>query len=384
MIKTEEIHKTSEALGVPLVNLEKDYVMGWMLWAIYSQSRFSETLVLKGGNCLRKVYFPETRFSDDLDFTALAMPTEQEFKDEINALCRTVRTKAGIPFELDQTRVEETPTPNEDCKAIDARVYFRGIAGDSSLIMRIKFDITEFETIIFPPVVKSLLHNYSDSESCKVNVRAYTIEEVLAEKLRSWIQRTRARDLFDAVKIIQELGSAISKRRILDAFLRKTIFKGMPRAGRDHLIVDEKFQVAEQAWLMSIICPANAMIVFLRAVELFRQFVEALFGPATLSALGFGVGPIPIPLTNRATSIREAIIQAGRLRQTMLMRYHGIEREIEPYSFKYKVRSNGEGAEYFYGFDKTRDDTIKRFFISEIQSVRASGRPFTPRYVVEF
>lgn len=384
MIQSEEIHKISESLGVPLVNVEKDYVMGWMLWAIYSQSWFSETLVLKGGNCLRKVYFPETRFSDDLDFTALAMPTEQEFKDEINTLCRNVQTKAGITFELGQTRVEEMPTPDEDCKAIDARVYFRGFVGDSSLIMRVKFDISEFETIVFPPVLRPLLHNYSDSDSCSIDVRAYTIEEVLAEKLRSWIQRTRARDLFDAVKIIQELGSSISKRRILDAFLRKTLFKGIPRAGRDHLIVDEKFQVAEQAWLMSIICPANAMIVFLRAVELFRQFVEALFQPGTLSALGIGVGPIPTPLTRLVTSIREAIIQAGRMHQTILMHYDGKEREIEPYSFRYKVRKDGEGVEYFYGFDRTRGNTIKTFFFSEIQSVRPSGRPFTPRYVVDF
>lgn len=384
MITKEEIQKISDTLSVPLVNVEKDYVMGWMLWAIYAQSRFSETLVLKGGNCLRKVYFPETRFSDDLDFTAAKMPTEHEFKDEVNMLCQNLQTKAEIPFELDQTRVEEKPTPDKDCKALDARVYFRGFAGDSSLTMRLKFDISDFETMVFPSELRPLLHSYSDSDSCAVNVRVYTIEEVLAEKLRSWIQRTRARDLFDAVKIIEQFGDSISKRRILDAFLRKTLFKGIPRAGRDNLIVDEKFQAVEQNWLASIICPTNAMIVFLNAVVLFRQFVEALFQPATLAALGIGQGTTSLPLTRLVTSMREGIIQAGRIRQTILMRYDGIEREIEPYSFRYKVRDDGQGAEYFYGFDRTRGSIIKSFFFTKIQSVRPSGRTFTPRYAVEF
>ena len=384
MITKEETQRISDALSVPLVNAEKDYVMGWMLWAIYAQSHFSETLVLKGGNCLRKIYFPETRFSDDLDFTAVKMPTEEHFKDEVNMLCQNLQTKAEIPFELDQTRVEEKPTPDKESRALDARVYFRGFAGDSSLVMRIKFDISDFETIVFAPERRPLIHGYSDSDSCIVNVRAYTIEEILAEKLRSWIQRTRARDLFDAVKIIQHYGESVSKRKILDAFLRKTLFKGIPRAGRDNLIVDEKFHAIEQHWLTSIVCPANAMIVFLNAVELFRQFVEVLFQPATLAALGIGQGPIPPPLTRLVTSIREGIIQAGRLRQTILMRYHGVEREIEPYSFRYKVREDGHGAEYFYGFDRTRGSTIKSFFFTEIQSVRPSGRPFIPRYAVEF
>ena len=101
MIESSEIHKISETVGVPLVNVEKDYVMGWLLWALYSQSVFSETLILKGGNCLRKVYLPETRFSDDLDFTALKMPTEKQFKDEINMLCEKVQASVGIRFKLD-------------------------------------------------------------------------------------------------------------------------------------------------------------------------------------------------------------------------------------------------------------------------------------------
>ncbi|MFQ5434080.1 MAG: nucleotidyl transferase AbiEii/AbiGii toxin family protein, partial [Anaerolineae bacterium] len=66
MITETEVKQTAIELGVPLVNVEKDYVMGWLLWGIYRNPYLAQNLILKGGNCLRKIYFPDTRFSDDL------------------------------------------------------------------------------------------------------------------------------------------------------------------------------------------------------------------------------------------------------------------------------------------------------------------------------
>ena len=68
-----------------------------------------------------------------------------------------------------------------------------------------------------------------------------------------------------------------------------------------------------------------------------------------------------------------------------MMSYHGREREVEPYSFRYKIRtSDGTGHEYFYGYDRTRGQTIKSFFVSEIGSVSPTGQTFAPQYSVEF
>lgn len=383
MIPEKEIQSLSQTLGVPLAHVEKDYVMGWMLWGIYSRSTIADRLVLKGGNCLRKVYFPETRFSDDLDFTARLMPSEVEFKSNLELICTEVERASGIPFQIRLTRVEEKATPDSDAKALDARVYFRGFAGDSSLTMRIKFDVSEYETIVLPVARLPIIHTYSDAQQCKTSIASYAIEEVLAEKLRSWIQRTRARDLFDSVQIIRSHGQTIDKRRILDAFLKKTLFKGIPRAGRDELIVDEKFTSVERDWLATIVCPRNALILARNAIQLFRDFVEALFAIPPVARPAYRAGA---QVYQRfATGLREAIIAAGRARETIFMTYDGTEREIEPYCFRYKVRkTDGTGHEYFFGYDRTRGNTIKSFFVSRIQSVRAAGRTFQPRYVVEF
>lgn len=359
--------------------------MGWVLWALTNSSPLADTLVLKGGNSLRKAYFPDTRFSDDLDFTARAMPTEMEFRDELNRICETVRTVAGIPFRTEMTRAEEKGTPDPDSSALDGRVYFEGFAGDASLTMRVKFDVSDFEVIALPPIERPMIHAYSDHEECATQLLTYQLEEILAEKLRSWIQRTRSRDLFDAVKIIREHGEEVHRRRVLDAFLRKTIFKGIPRAGRDELLVGEKFIAASEHWLRTIICPKNAFIAAAAAIELFRDFVEALFALPALQQAGYASAPPRTDFRRFASGLRETLIAAGRRRETVLMTYDGKEREIEPYSFRYRIRqSDGMGVEYFYGFDRTRGNTIKSFIVDKIASVRGTGRTFMPRYVVEF
>ena len=221
MISKDEIHGLALLHGVPVANVEKDYVMGWLLCAIASNPWIGDNLVLKGRNCLRKLYFPDTRFSDDLDFTAHRLDAADTFREQLQSICNEVSSTAGIEFDLDRTAVEAKTTPDPDCQALDGRVYFRGFAGDSSVTMRIKFDVSDYERIVLPVQRHLILHEYSDAGAVTtVPVNAYSLEEVLAEKLRSWIQRTRSRDLFDVVKIIQSGKIPIVKRPLCQGSCR--------------------------------------------------------------------------------------------------------------------------------------------------------------------
>jgi len=51
--------------------VEKDYVLGWLLWGIGSNRSLGASWVFKGGTCLKKCYIETYRFSEDLDFTVL-------------------------------------------------------------------------------------------------------------------------------------------------------------------------------------------------------------------------------------------------------------------------------------------------------------------------
>ncbi len=81
MIDTSEIDQKATEFGLGSAAVEKDYVHGRVLHALYSGSPLGSQLVLKGGNCLRKAYLPDTRFSKDLDFSSLQSVDESFLKE---------------------------------------------------------------------------------------------------------------------------------------------------------------------------------------------------------------------------------------------------------------------------------------------------------------
>ena len=50
--------------------LERDYCLAWLLAAL-AKSDLRAVLALKGGTALKRCYFGDYRFSEDLDFTLL-------------------------------------------------------------------------------------------------------------------------------------------------------------------------------------------------------------------------------------------------------------------------------------------------------------------------
>jgi len=69
MIPHQDLRKKATELGLGVDTVEKDYVLGWMLYGVASSS-VSAKLIFKGGTALSKVYFPDQwRLSEDLDFT---------------------------------------------------------------------------------------------------------------------------------------------------------------------------------------------------------------------------------------------------------------------------------------------------------------------------
>src|SRR4029077_6082076 len=87
VITKDEIEARASEFGLHAANIERDYVFGWLLAGIYGASWLKDALVLKGGNCFRKAYFPHTRFSNDLDFSSTAAIQEVTFAAELNRIC---------------------------------------------------------------------------------------------------------------------------------------------------------------------------------------------------------------------------------------------------------------------------------------------------------
>lgn len=85
MIPPAEINRLAHRLGLGDKTVEKDYVLTWTLLAI-AHSPLRDRLAFKGGTALKKVYVPDYRFSEDLDFTLLDDISSEDLVAEIEPL----------------------------------------------------------------------------------------------------------------------------------------------------------------------------------------------------------------------------------------------------------------------------------------------------------
>jgi len=63
--------------------VEKDHVLSKALMALSRDKEFQEAFVFKGGTALMKCYYPQWRFSEDIDLTAKAKLKSKEIQLEM-------------------------------------------------------------------------------------------------------------------------------------------------------------------------------------------------------------------------------------------------------------------------------------------------------------
>jgi len=69
MIPTAELHRVAEQEGLRFDQIEKDYVILWLLSGLAHSGAKEHGWVFKGGTCLRHCYYEGYRFSEDIDFS---------------------------------------------------------------------------------------------------------------------------------------------------------------------------------------------------------------------------------------------------------------------------------------------------------------------------
>ncbi len=378
MIDRHEIDEKSVELGVHSSDVQRDYVFGWLLAGIYSQSELGRQLVLKGGNCLRKAYFPFGRFSGDLDFSASHQVEPDQLAVELNRICEFVRDRAAVAFDTKRTVARPKKGADENIQVVEARVYFRDFYGkESSMIISVRFDVMEMDRLFLPVQTRRLIHAYSDFEACQADIRCVKLEEQLASKMKCLLQRRHVADLFDLVfSTIIQPEFEVNRREVITTFLKKTIFGRDPGVAKG-LLLDLPLAVFQGLWDKYIVCPLKSRIEFSALNVVFPRFIGDLFGD--------------IPVSHQPTeffpaALRNPIMEAGHTLTLLDVTYNGVNRRVEPYSLTYKVRKDGVGREYFYVYDLTGGSSgpgIKALVASGMQHIANTEEPFEPRFPVE-
>ena len=82
------LQEARNRLGIPWEVLERDYLLSWILAGIGQVGSLRDTLAFKGGTALKKCYFGDYRFSEDLDFSGLeGVPTGDAMEQAIQETC---------------------------------------------------------------------------------------------------------------------------------------------------------------------------------------------------------------------------------------------------------------------------------------------------------
>jgi predicted nucleotidyltransferase component of viral defense system len=109
------LQETRKRLGIPWEILERDYVLSWLLAGISHVEALQDTLVFKGGTALKKCFFGNYRFSEDLDFSGTGnVPTSKEMEEAIREACDRAASMLDeyVPVEIVCERyTEREPHP---------------------------------------------------------------------------------------------------------------------------------------------------------------------------------------------------------------------------------------------------------------------------------
>lgn len=166
-------------------DVEQDLILTRLLLAIYSDPILSEKLAFRGGTCLNKLFWPTpVRYSEDLDFVQInAEPAGKTIT--------TLRKTLDPIFEM---------KGKWDAREHSYRIhyFFQSEVGGGK--RRVKIEINTREHFAIEGYEKKLLSMQSAWHSGECEVVTFSLEELLATKLRALYQRRKGRDLFDLWK----------------------------------------------------------------------------------------------------------------------------------------------------------------------------------------
>ncbi|MCK9399171.1 MAG: nucleotidyl transferase AbiEii/AbiGii toxin family protein [Bacteroidales bacterium] len=218
MITPGEIQSIAGKEGVRDTQIEKDYVISWIISGIANNRYLKEHLIFKGGTVLKKVYFPDFRFSEDLDFTYYGKDFDIKgiktaFNELVEWVYEAARVKLSIIDEIQHVTGNYT-----------FYLSYTGPLGGTGANKDIKVDISPDELIYNAPEERQIINPFSDLAKEKYSILCYTLGEVVAEKMRSLMQRTAPRDIYDLWYLFEIEGQDIKDH--IFAFQDKANHKG--------------------------------------------------------------------------------------------------------------------------------------------------------------
>jgi predicted nucleotidyltransferase component of viral defense system len=384
MVSRASLQERALEWGLTEEVVEKDYVLGWLLWGIGSQPGLAERWIFKGGTCLKKCFVETYRFSEDLDFTVVdGGPLEPDALAPILAeRLDRIEQEAGIDLLGRQPLLRMRPNG----KSAEGRVYYRGPRGAPGEA-KVKLDLTSDETVVEAAIRREVAHAYDDDLPADGSVLCYVFAEVFAEKLRALGQRTRPRDLYDVVNLYRRADIREDRDLVLSILEQKCAYQGVPVPTLAAITTPDKLADIGADW--------KAMLAHqLPVLPPIDEFIDSL------AEVFDWLGGAEVPQLERTPALNqdietewvapptitrwpggaplEQIRFAGANHLLVELGYHGSRRLIEPYA----LRRSKAGNLLVYAI-KAESGEVRAYRVDRIESVGVTDQTFAPRYAIE-
>lgn len=235
MISERELRRTAARIGAGVGQTEHQYAILCVLDALSRTALLSDTFCLKGGTALRLNYFGDWRHSVDLDFSVLPSFPMDELRTLVDDWFAQVGTMHAMEVHLlDFHRANGA-----------ARLRARFV-GPLRHPARLLFDLTLDEPVLLTPLRRQAID--SPFRSLHPVVLTYTLEEILAEKMRSILQRGKARDYYDVWRLMSEKTAFIDLDLVRSTLVRKCRHKGLGEPGARAFLIPERLAEAGVYW----------------------------------------------------------------------------------------------------------------------------------------
>lgn len=390
MISQNELLAESARWGIQQRVVEKDYALGWLLAGISQHPDLKDSWIFKGGTCLRKCYYETFRFSEDLDFTVL-QDGAYDPKD-LTAIFQEISVwsieQVGISFEVDGSSFRSTNNKRGK-PTLQAKIGFVGPQAKPT-VPKIKIDITNDELVAKSPVYKKILHGYSDWTH-SYEVRAYSLEELAAEKIRALYERCRPRDLYDVIHLYANPNLVGMSQNVKSLLSAKCDYVGIDLPTAEKIKTDENLTNLRIDWDGML---AHQLPSPLLGLESFWNEIDKVFEWLD------GKSPLTKLFSAQLESQPTTLVSANSLSFTrwgfnmQLLRYSALNRLkirifyeaeqggtgprlVEPYS----LRRTQQGNVLLYAINQNHE--LRSYRLDRIYGMEPSNQTYVPEFRVE-
>ena len=217
MLRGKDIQTIAGREKVRDTQIEKDYVITWLLWGIAQQDLLKKHCVFKGGTVLKKAYFHNYRFSEDLDFTLISELSNEQIGAAFNQSLELIEKESAIQFKISAFEQHQSGS-------IAFYISYLGPLGGKIENKSVKIDITRGEKLLFNPIERPMFKSYNDLQAANFSLLCYPLEEIMVEKLVALMGRTQPRDLYDIWYLLKE--NAVELDFLTNEFAEKAQHKG--------------------------------------------------------------------------------------------------------------------------------------------------------------